>query len=117
DDIIDIVGNEQKMGKPSFVDLEHNAITIPVIVALKQGTASDSAKLRQILTEGSVNESDKDIMKDILVRSGSIDYSFSVARKYTENALKSLQMTDRSADLDLLVDLATIVIDRISQLE
>ena len=50
DDIIDIVGNEQKMGKPSFVDLEHNAITLPVIVALKQGTASDSAKLRQILT-------------------------------------------------------------------
>ena len=46
-----------------------------------------------------------------------IDYSFSIAKKYTENALKSLQMTDRSADLDLLVDLATIVIDRISQLE
>ncbi|OWP55928.1 MAG: octaprenyl-diphosphate synthase [Thermoplasmatales archaeon B_DKE] len=117
DDIIDVVGNEQKMGKPSFVDLEHNAITIPVIVALKQSSESDKSKLRQILTEGTAKEEDKDLMKDILVRSGSIDYSFSVAKRYTENALKSLQMTDRSADLDLLVDLATIVIDRISQLE
>lgn len=116
DDIIDVVGNEKKMGKPSFVDLEHNAITIPMIIALRNAEKRDADKLRKILTTGSADEQSKNELKEILVSSGSIDYSFSVAKKYIENALKSLQMTDRSSDLDLLVDLATIVINRIDEL-
>jgi geranylgeranyl pyrophosphate synthase len=116
DDIIDVVGNEKKMGKPIFVDLDHNAVTIPMIIALRSSDRNDAARLREILSSGSSDEQSKNDLKDILVRSGSIDYSFSVAKKYTESALRSLQMTDRSADLDLLVDLATIVINRIDEL-
>ena len=67
-------------------------------MALKQGTASDSAKLRQILTEGSVNESDKDIMKFILFRIDVLQEGFvHLLNLPAQTALPFIEIIDGSS--------------------
>ena len=115
DDILDIVGDASKLGKPIFADIKHNAITLPIIYTLKK---SDETKRREILTALKNEESSSidDGFKDLMVKTGAIDYSFSIAKMYSQKALMSLRMTERSPDLDLLMELAMIVVERIEEL-
>ncbi len=113
DDIMDIVGDQQKMGKPVLADIGHEAITLPSIYALKNSSGNTRERLKRALTGKENVPSDE--IKRIFMETGSIDYSFNRAKGFTQNALNALGKTERSADLDLLMELALIVIDRIEE--
>ncbi|HKJ96952.1 MAG TPA: polyprenyl synthetase family protein [Thermoplasmataceae archaeon] len=113
DDIMDIVGDQEKMGKPVLADIGHEAITLPAIYALKHGDRDAKETLRAALTGDNTISGDK--IKTVFMETGSIDYSFRKAKSFTEKALESLGKTKKSADLDLLMELALIVIDRIEE--
>ena len=114
DDILDIVGNEEKLGKPVLVDIKHSAITLPIIYALKNSDAKKRKMLENSL-KGKDNQEDFDLKKYFL-DTGSIDYSFSMARGYITRAVDALTNTGTSPDIDLLMELALIVIERIEEL-
>lgn len=113
DDIMDIVGDQAKMGKPVLADIGHEAITLPAIYALKHASDRSAETLRNALT--GKETASGDVIKTIFMETGSIDYSFKRAKKFTEIALGSLARTEKSDDLDLLMELALIVIDRIEE--
>jgi len=114
DDILDIVGNEEKLGKPVLVDIKHSAITLPIIYALKNSDVKKRKMLENSL-KGKDNNEDFDLKKYFL-DTGSIDYSFSMARGYITRAVDALKNTGASPDIDLLMELALIVIERIEEL-
>ncbi len=115
DDILDIVGNEKEMGKPTMVDLNHDVITLPIIHALKNGNNSDISILKDILN-GRYRETDfKARFREIIFKTGSLDYSFQVAKDYILKSVENLNNIGRSDDVDLLMDLALIVVDRINE--
>ncbi|GGM66237.1 heptaprenyl diphosphate synthase subunit II [Thermogymnomonas acidicola] len=112
DDILDIVGDQKKIGKPVLTDIRHSAITLPIIVALRNAS---SAK-RKVLTDalrGAQDMIEPDLLRSVFIETNAIDYSFDMARKYTEKAMESLRGTGKSPDLNLLMELAMIVIERI----
>lgn len=113
DDIMDIVGDQRKMGKPVLADIGHEAITLPSIYALKHSSAQQRDTLRNALTGKEQVPAEE--IKSIFMETGSIDYSFQKAKSFIGKALNSLGKTERSADLDLLMELALIVIDRIEE--
>ncbi len=115
DDILDIVGDSKKLGKPTFTDIRHSAITLPLIHTLRKSNQSERIDLKKKLMEGESLEVDSDL-KNLMVETGAIDYSFSVAKKYSQQALESLKDTGKSPDLNLLMELAMIVIERIEEL-
>ncbi len=115
DDILDVIGDPNKMGKPVFTDLKHSAITIPFIHALANVNAKERAEFISLMENPSDQDNDKRI-KEIIVTSGSLDYSFSIAKSFTESALNSIKGTRRTPDLDLLIELAMMVVQRIPEI-
>lgn len=115
DDILDIVGDAGKLGKPTFTDIKHSAITLPLIYTLRKSDEESRKKLKDQLLHGDEENVDMDI-KNLMVRTGAIDYSFSVAKDFSTKALDSLKHTGKSPDLNLLMELAMIVIERIEEL-
>ena len=115
DDILDIVGDAGKLGKPTFTDLRHSAITLPLIHTLRNIDAAKRTEIKEKILSGPDEAFDLDL-KNLMVETGAIDYSFTVAKDYSEKALGSLKNTGKSPDLNLLMELAMIVIERIEEL-
>ena len=116
DDILDIVGDEESIGKPVFADINHSAITLPIIFAMQNSTESQRSKLTAIIQGRDSKPESRDRAKEIFVKTGALDYSFAKAKDYTQKALNSLRLTGKSPDLDLLMELAMIVLERLAQL-
>ena len=115
DDILDIVGNEKAMGKPTMVDLNHDIVTLPIIYALKNANERDRNKIINILTGKSREPDFKDVFKEILFETGALDYSFKIAKEYIMKSVTNLNNIGKSDNVNLLMDLALIVIDRINE--
>lgn len=113
DDILDFVSSEETEGKPVLHDMRESTITLPVINAMKVSEEARKKAERIILDE----TSSIDELKELLVDTGSIEYSFNLANDYIQKAISSLQSTGRSPNLNTLMDLAMIVIDRISSIK
>lgn len=116
DDILDIVGDEERIGKPVFADISHSAITLPIIYALQNSNDAQKARLTGIIRGRDSRADSRDKAKEIFVKTGALDYSFAKAKDYTQKALNSLKLSGKSPDLDLLMELAMIVIERIEQM-
>ncbi|MCL4453960.1 polyprenyl synthetase family protein [Ferroplasma sp.] len=115
DDILDIVGNEQEMGKPTMVDLNHDVVTLPIIHALSNANPQDKKTLVGIL-KGEYKDADyKEKFREILFKTGSLEYAFKIAKDYILKSVANLNGIGRSDDLGLLMDLALIVVDRINE--
>ncbi len=114
DDILDIMGDEKNIGKTVFADLKHNAITLPIIYTLNSG-GENARKLEDILKNG-LNENSRSDLRRIFVDSGSIDMSFRKAKKYVMDSIEALQRTGKSPNLETLMDLSMIVIQRIEDI-
>jgi len=115
DDILDIVGNEKDMGKPTMVDLNHDVITLPIIHALRNASQEKRKIIKDILTGEYRDKDFKNVFKNILYELGSLEYSFNIAKDYITKSVSNLNKIKRSGDVDLLMDLALIVIDRINE--
>ena len=115
DDILDIIGDPNKIGKPVFTDIKHSALTIPLIHALNSSKKGIHDELVDLLKDPENTANDKRI-KEIIVESGALDYSFTIAKNYTDGALESLKNSKRTPDLDLLIELAMMVVERIQEI-
>jgi heptaprenyl diphosphate synthase len=86
DDILDIVGTEQQLGKPAGSDLLQGNITLPVLYAM------ESPLLRQQIEKVHEQTSKEEIGAIIerIKTSGAIDRSYDVSRMYLNKALNIL---------------------------
>jgi len=88
DDILDLVADQGKLGKPVGGDLRQGIITLPVIYAL----AKSGKKERLAELAGKIEKSEEEVQEAIeIIRScGAIDYSFEVTNKYLSKAKEEL---------------------------
>ncbi|MCW6168432.1 MAG: polyprenyl synthetase family protein [Thermoplasmatales archaeon] len=115
DDILDVVGDTKKIGKPTFTDFRHNAITLPLIHAISKSGDDFKEELRH--GEQTNDSASENKIREKIIETGSIDYSFSVAKKFTNKALNALKDTGKSPDLALLVELGMSVMERIDEMQ
>ncbi|MFK7766487.1 MAG: polyprenyl synthetase family protein [Mariniblastus sp.] len=109
DDILDIVGHPEEVGKTLGTDLLNQKPTLPVIHCLAKCEAADSAELRKVLV-GQASTT-KELLP-FLVKTGSIDYARTVAQQHARAATKFAQSLDSNIYSDALTKLATFVLDR-----
>ncbi|MHB1493282.1 MAG: polyprenyl synthetase family protein [Thermoplasmataceae archaeon] len=114
DDILDLIGSEESMGKPVFTDIKHNAITLPIIYALLSDDTKMVNHLRLVMNGQRQDKESIDIAKAFILNSGGIDYSVSKAKKFMDNAMAALKNTKKTPDLEILLELAGSIISRIS---
>ncbi len=87
DDLLDIVGDGQRLRKTLGTDLHNAKLTLPLIHALRVLTEPRKAFLLVALQTRSVSRSE---LFDVLVASGSIDYVLARIGNYTDRATEAL---------------------------
>jgi heptaprenyl diphosphate synthase len=107
DDVLDLVADQQQLGKPIGSDLHQGIITLPVIYALD--CCSSKKRLWDIVfkeekTEGEVREA-----VSLIVSCGGVDYANEVALKYIQKAKEQLQLLPDIPARDTLSTIADFV--------
>lgn len=121
DDVLDLVGDEEKLGKTLGTDLENKKETLPLIVYFENATDEDRAKMHKRIDSG-VKAEDRAEVAAILKESGAVDEAIGEAKKLVEEALaiiaglrETAENDDREdalAALDSLAQLARFVVKR-----
>lgn len=75
DDVLDIVGDEEMMGKPTGNDLKDGRITLPVIVALKKAGTRASRRVIEMISSRAMADSDWKEVVDFVKSNGGIAYT------------------------------------------
>lgn len=88
DDILDIIGEEQKTGKPTWVDLDDGYITLPIIHALREGGYRQ--EFLALLERKVYDQPARQRISFWLQDGGSIEYALSTAHKFVVNAKECL---------------------------
>ncbi len=109
DDLIDIVGDENRVGKTLGSDFLKDKITLPVIHLLKTAPNGEKDVVMKQLTDASRFRSD---IADILTQSGSIAYARSIAGNFCTKAIKSLTCLPDSHAKTSLIGIAESVASR-----
>ncbi|GAA5819831.1 MAG: polyprenyl synthetase family protein [Methanobrevibacter sp. CfCl-M3] len=111
DDYLDLVADEEKLGKPVGSDIVEGKMTIIIVHALENGNSEDREKLIDILKNGNSKE-DVRLAMDILNKYGSLSYASNLAQKYVFDAKKLLDILEDTPHKQSLISIADFVINR-----
>ncbi|MDP2363638.1 MAG: polyprenyl synthetase family protein [Ignavibacteria bacterium] len=111
DDILDYEGTTNLIGKPVGGDIKEKKITLPLIYSLNNVSKSEAARIRKVLKNGNDKTKVKEIIQFVKENNG-IDYAFEVAKKYSDEAKKSLNIFPHSETKSSMQELVDFVTER-----
>jgi octaprenyl-diphosphate synthase len=110
DDVLDLVGDEQRTGKSLGTDVEQQKLTLPLIHLLQNGSAGLGTLLRQILQ--SPGNHKREQLKPHLTQSDALTYANRRAEEFASGARAELNCLSPSHFRDLLEELTHSVVHR-----
>lgn len=110
DDLLDLVGEENAVGKSLGTDMEKRKATLPVIHLLANASSDDRATIVSILTRPE-NHRAADLLP-WLARYQSLDYARQKASESAEAAIAELQQLPASLEREVLAQMARFVVSR-----
>ncbi len=90
DDVLDLTGTEEMLGKPVASDLREGKATLAVIHSLENGAAADREAIDKVLCDQSFERVSHAQILEILTRNGSVDYAMAAAFRCAETARQGL---------------------------
>ncbi len=115
DDILGVIGEEEKLGKPVGSDIREGKKTIIVIHALRKASLKDKEKLLEALGNRSLSKEKINDVISLLISTGSIEYAKEIALKYAntaKNIIENMKVKDYEAK-EMLIELANYVVKRL----
>ena len=113
DDILGIIGDPKKTGKSAGNDIRKGKSTVMVCHALKNIKDDDDMRtFRSVLGKTDATEEEIAKARDILKRTGSIDYAIEMAERYTKDAIAKLDCLGPSEDKEFMIALAEYAMAR-----
>ncbi len=112
DDILGIVGDENKLGKPVGSDIREGKRTVILWYAYKSVGPSERKLLEKVVGNASAEPEEIQEVVDLLKESGAIDYAKNLAVDYVENSLPKLNILPETKYKDLLISWANFLIER-----
>lgn len=109
DDVLDILGSQERMGKTLGRDLEENKLTLPVIHALAHADPGQQAALRQLLAAPAP---DRAFLADLIQKTGSANFAKDMAAGYVRSATAQLDVLPATNSRTALGRLAASVLTR-----
>jgi len=115
DDMLDLMGEEERLGKPRGNDIREGRLTLPLIHAI--GTASEEDREWMVETFMSGHASDDALTRigDIVRQRGGMEYSLERATQYCKACKEQLELLGKSDSRSSLAMLADYVAQRACQ--
>ncbi len=110
DDVLDIIGDESRVGKTLGLDLTGGNLTLPVIHGLTHAGRSTNTALQDLLRNASRDGTAR--MRALLRQSESIAYAVRTARQYVDEAIHQLDLVPHSDAKQSLVSMAEFIVAR-----
>ncbi|HEY3700434.1 MAG TPA: polyprenyl synthetase family protein [Spongiibacteraceae bacterium] len=110
DDVLDYLGDPEKMGKNIGDDLSEGKPTLPLIATLQHGSSADKTLIANAITQR--DASDINAIVEAVNRSGALDYTLAKAKQYAVDAEKELLGIGTSSYYDAMSELCRIAIER-----
>ena len=113
DDIIGIFGNEKKIGKPIGSDIKEGKRTLLFSKAIENANDTQKQILNEVIGNENISSTDIKRVKDIIIKTGSLEFSVNKAEKLIKNAkesLKNLEISEKNEKF--LNNLADFVVRR-----
>ncbi len=110
DDVLDYSSSSEALGKNVGDDLAEGKPTLPLIYAMHNGTAEQSAMVRQAIEDGGLEFIDG--VTAAIRETGAIAYTEQTARQEAELAMQNLAHLPDSPYKQALIDLARFSVDR-----
>ena len=110
DDVLDYLGDPEKMGKNVGDDLSEGKPTLPLIATLQLGNADEKALITQAITER--NSALINPVVAAVQRCGALDYTLTQAKQHAEAARQALQGLATSPYQAALEKLCHIAVER-----
>lgn len=111
DDYLDLVGDQDEIGKPVGSDIKAGKRTLMIIHALKTLDYSKSDRLMEILDSESTQEEVEEAI-EILKEVGSLNYAKNLAEEYANKAKKNIKFLPETEYKDILNSLVDFMIKR-----
>lgn len=120
DDILDITGLENVMGKSLGTDIEKGKMTLPCILLFKQLEKSERAKFKEVFESENGVADKRKFIRDLVNKSGIARESMKTAEKYLKAAIESMEelrsgLARNSEEYEIaenMVEIANYVIKR-----
>ena len=112
DDILDVIGDGNRLGKGAGTDLKEGNVTLPAIHALNNGSAIDHAELARILQRRQKDEADVEVALRLVRGSGAVEKSRVDARHFGFLAREALDPVAESDAKSNLLKLVEFVLSR-----
>lgn len=112
DDALDYNGNTENLGKNVGDDLAEGKPTLPLIHAMKHGTAEQANLIRSAIQQGGIEQMDE-IMKAINA-TGALDYTMDCAKGHASKAKACLAGLPVTKEQQAMSELADFAIQRSS---
>jgi octaprenyl-diphosphate synthase len=109
DDVLDITGSTEQMGKTLGRDLAEHKLTLPVIHALASAEPSLRSRIEKELA---ADQPDRNALADLLKSTGSVAFALKSASGYVQSAIGRLESLPPSDSRTTLARLASMVLDR-----
>jgi geranylgeranyl diphosphate synthase type I len=109
DDYLDLVSDEETLGKPIGSDIGKGKMTI---IAIKGIASDDSGRLLEILKDDENSQEDIDEAIEILKECGAIEYARKLALDSVNQAKEILDILPDSSSKQVLLDIADFVLER-----
>ncbi len=113
DDVIGLVGEEEKTGKPKGSDLREGKKTLPILYALSKLEGEEKEFLMSLLDPNREKTQDE-ILKgiELIEKTGAIEYAKNLARKIYDEAITAVKKLPESKAKDELIELAYVIVER-----
>jgi octaprenyl-diphosphate synthase len=110
DDILDIVGDTDVVGKTLGIDVEKGKMTLPIIHFLRTAPREHRALLRSLLSSRDADKMER--IRNLILPSDSIEYARASAHRFIEQAQSSLRDLPETDARNVLEMMAEFVIAR-----
>ncbi|MDO5848743.1 MAG: short chain isoprenyl diphosphate synthase IdsA [Methanobrevibacter sp.] len=112
DDYLDLVSDEESLGKPIGSDIVKGKMTLIVVNALENASEEDGETLLEILKNPNSTQEDVDIAIEIFNKYGSIEYARNIAQDNVDEAKQLLEILPDSPSKTALELIADFVLER-----
>ena len=110
DDVLDLSGNSEDIGKNLGDDIAEGKPTLPLLYAMRHGDAKQNQLIRHAIEQGGLE--DFSAIIQAVEKTGALDYVRNIAKQEAELACKAIQHLPSTPQHQALIQLAEFSVSR-----